>query len=71
MHISFGFDPLSAYTQNDEDAVVALHTLESFPFHKWMLSEFLKEVVVQYLYSGNMGVRKAAVATASHLMVCF
>lgn len=46
-----------------------MSTLESFPFHKWMLSEFLKDVVLSFLYHEAVDVRKAAVATTSHLML--
>jgi len=47
--------------------LIALNTLGSFKFEKWRLKK-LTECVLRYLYSDSKQIRKAAVATACHLI---
>jgi len=48
--------------------IFTLKTLGTFNFEKWLLKEFLRDVVVNYLKDRNEQIRKAAVSTCCHLI---
>eukprot|EP01125_Pyxidicula_operculata_P010120 TRINITY_DN3337_c0_g1_i2.p1 TRINITY_DN3337_c0_g1~~TRINITY_DN3337_c0_g1_i2.p1 ORF type:complete len:2473 (-),score=614.63 TRINITY_DN3337_c0_g1_i2:487-6948(-) len=48
--------------------ILALNTLGTFNFEKWLLKEFLRDVVIIYLSSENDQIRKAAVSTCCQLI---
>jgi len=68
--ISPGYNaPLTTIDVSPKSIIIALKTLGTFSFERWLLKDFLCDCVVTYLTDEDEQIRMAAVTTCCNLMI--